>query len=78
MSCIPLLKDTVIKTNKMVKVLFDQTENKHDLYNANYLKDCPLLHKICVSVKKTKQESISWFSYPDAFLKEELLGPNDM
>lgn len=78
MSGRPLLKDTVIKPNKMVKVLLDWTEKEHDLYDANYLKDLPTVNKPGVSVKKTKQESISLFSCLDAFLKEEPLGPDDM
>ncbi|CAI9274637.1 unnamed protein product [Lactuca saligna] len=78
MSCRPLLKNTVIKPNKMVKVALDWTEKEHDLYDANYLKDLPMVNKPGVNVKKTKQESISLFSCLDAFLKEEPLGPDDM
>lgn len=78
MGCRPLLKDSVIKANKITKVLVDWTEKEHDLYDANYLKDLPIVYKPGVTVKKTKQESISLFSCLDAFLKEEPLGPDDM
>ncbi|KAI3710591.1 hypothetical protein L2E82_40375 [Cichorium intybus] len=78
MSCRPLVKDSVIKNSKTVKVLLDWTDKEHDLFDANYLKDLPMVHKPGVTVKKTKQESISLFSCLDAFLKEEPLGPDDM
>lgn len=78
MSCKPILKDSVIKPSKIVKVILDWTEKDHDLYDASYLKDLPSVHKPGLTVKKTKQESISLFSCLDAFLKEEPLGPDDM
>lgn len=76
--CKPIIKDSVIKPSKIVKVLLDWTEKEHELYDANYLKDLPMVHKPGVAVKKTKQETISLFSCLDAFLKEEPLGPDDM
>ena len=78
MGCKPILKDSVIKPSKIVKVILDWTEKEHELYDASYLKDLPMVHKPGVTVKKTKQESISLFSCLDAFLKEEPLGPDDM
>ncbi|KAI3789146.1 hypothetical protein L2E82_01934 [Cichorium intybus] len=72
------IKVSVIKNSKIVKVLLDWTDKEHDLFDANYLKDLPMVHKPGVTVKKTKQESISLFSCLDAFLKEEPLGPDDM
>lgn len=78
MGCRPLLKDSVIKPNKIVKVLLDWTDKEHEVFDANYLKDLPMVNKPGVTVKKTKQESISLFSCLDAFLKEEPLGPDDM
>ncbi|XP_024994981.1 ubiquitin carboxyl-terminal hydrolase 9-like isoform X1 [Cynara cardunculus var. scolymus] len=78
MSCRPILKNSVIKSSKIVKVMLDWTDKEHELYDASYLKDLPMVHKPGVTVKKTKQESISLFSCLDAFLKEEPLGPDDM
>lgn len=78
MCCRPILKDSVIKSSKIIKVMLDWTDQEHELYDANYLKDLPMVHKPGVTVKKTKQESISLFSCLDAFLKEEPLGPDDM
>ncbi|KAI3779380.1 hypothetical protein L2E82_09096 [Cichorium intybus] len=74
----PLVKVSVIKNSKTVKVLLDWTDKEHDLFDANYFKDLPMVHKPGVTVKKTKQESISLFSCLDAFLKEEPLRPADM
>ncbi|KAJ9549733.1 hypothetical protein OSB04_022276 [Centaurea solstitialis] len=78
MACKPILKDSVIKPSKIVKVMLDWTDKEHELYDASYLKDLPMVHKPGLTVKKTKQESISLFSCLDAFLKEEPLGPDDM
>ncbi|KAI3693730.1 hypothetical protein L1987_76682 [Smallanthus sonchifolius] len=78
MSCKPILKDSVVKPSKIVKVVLDWTDKDHGLYDSNYLKDLPTVHKPGLTVKKTKQESISLFSCLDAFLKEEPLGPDDM
>lgn len=78
MSCKPISKDSVIKPSKIVKVILDWTDKDHESYDASYLKDLPMVHKPGLTVKKTKQESISLFSCLDAFLKEEPLGPDDM
>ncbi|XP_035842496.1 ubiquitin carboxyl-terminal hydrolase 9 isoform X2 [Helianthus annuus] len=78
MSCKPISKDSVIKPSKIVKVILDWTDKEHESYDASYLKDLPMVHKPGLTVKKTKQESISLFSCLDAFLKEEPLGPEDM
>ncbi|XP_071703155.1 ubiquitin carboxyl-terminal hydrolase 9-like [Rutidosis leptorrhynchoides] len=78
MGCRPIVKDTVIKPTKTVKVIMDWTDKEHESYDASYLKDLPMVHKPGVTLKKTKQESISLFSCLDAFLKEEPLGPDDM
>lgn len=78
LSCRPILKDSIIKFGRIVKVVLDWTEREYDLYDASYLKDLPEVHKTGLTVKKTKQEAISLFSCLDAFLKEEPLGPDDM
>ncbi|KAJ0565226.1 putative ubiquitinyl hydrolase 1 [Helianthus annuus] len=78
MSGKPILKDSVVKPSKIVKVVLDWTDKDHELYDSNYLKDLPMVYKPGLTVKKTKQESISLFSCLDAFLKEEPLGPEDM
>ncbi|XP_076903003.1 ubiquitin carboxyl-terminal hydrolase 9-like [Bidens hawaiensis] len=78
MSCKPISKDSVIKPSKIVKVILDWADKDHESYDASYLKDLPMVHKPGLTVKKTKQESISLFSCLDAFLKEEPLGPDDM
>lgn len=78
LSCRPILKDSLIKPARLVKVMLDWTEKGHELYDASYLKDLPELHKAGPTVKKTRQEAISLFSCLDAFLKEEPLGPDDM
>nr|XP_043638902.1 ubiquitin carboxyl-terminal hydrolase 9-like [Erigeron canadensis] len=78
MGCKPISKDSVIKPSKLVKVFLDWTDKEHESYDASYLKDLPMVHKPGITVKKTKQESISLFSCLDAFLKEEPLGPDDM
>ncbi|KAL8207878.1 hypothetical protein R6Q57_007290 [Mikania cordata] len=73
-----ILKNSVVKPSKIVKVILDWTDKDHGLFDSNYLKDLPMIHKLGLTVKKTKQESISLFSCLDAFLKEEPLGPDDM
>lgn len=78
LGCKPILKDSVIKPGKIVKVMLDWSEKEHELYDADFLKNLPVVHKPGAMVKKTKQESISLFSCLDAFLKEEPLGPDDM
>ncbi|KAK9076616.1 hypothetical protein SSX86_004950 [Deinandra increscens subsp. villosa] len=78
MSCKPILKDSVVKPSKIVKVFMDWSDKDHGLYDSNYLEDLPKVHKPGLTVKKSKQESISLFSCLDAFLKEEPLGPDDM
>ncbi|KAI8000010.1 Ubiquitin carboxyl-terminal hydrolase 9 [Camellia lanceoleosa] len=78
LNCMPISKDSLIKTGQLVKVMLDWTDKEHKLYDSSYLKDVPEVHKTKLTVKKTRQEAISLFSCLDAFLKEEPLGPNDM
>jgi ubiquitin carboxyl-terminal hydrolase 4/11/15 len=74
----PLVRDTLIKPGRTVKVVMGWSDKEHQLYDASYLKDLPEVYKVGPSVKKSKQEAISLFSCLDAFLKEEPLGPDDM
>ncbi|KAK4389635.1 Ubiquitin carboxyl-terminal hydrolase 10 [Sesamum angolense] len=76
--CRPIVKDSLIRPGRIVKVMLDWTEKEHELYDSSYLKDLPEVHKSGILAKKTKQEAISLFSCLDAFLKEEPLGPDDM
>lgn len=76
--CSPIFKDSAVKFSRITKVLLDWTDREQELYDSNYLKDLPEVHKTGLTVKKTKQEAISLFSCLDAFLTEEPLGPDDM
>ncbi|KAK3001689.1 hypothetical protein RJ639_020415, partial [Escallonia herrerae] len=76
--CRPILKDSPVKPDRIVKVMLDWTDKEYELYDASYLKDLPEVHKTGPTMKKTRQEAISLFSCLDAFLKEEPLGPDDM
>ena len=78
LSCEPIEKDTLIKPSQHIRVFLDWTDKEHDLYDANYLRDLPEVHKTGFTVKKTRQEAISLFSCLEAFLTEEPLGPDDM
>ncbi|KAF5734940.1 Ubiquitin carboxyl-terminal hydrolase 10 [Tripterygium wilfordii] len=78
MKCIPILRDSVLKSEGVMKVYLDWTEKEQELYDANYLKDLPEVYKQGYTAKKTRQESISLFSCLEAFLTEEPLGPDDM
>ncbi|XP_057511113.1 LOW QUALITY PROTEIN: ubiquitin carboxyl-terminal hydrolase 9-like [Actinidia eriantha] len=77
-NCRPILKDSLIKPGQVVKVILDWTNKDYEFYDASYLKDLPEVHKTGITVKKTQQEAVSFFSCLDAFLKEEPLGPDDM
>lgn len=72
----PIEKDYLTKSNPLVKVFLDWSDKEHEIYDSNYLKDLPEVHKF--SAKKTRQEAISLFSCLEAFLTEEPLGPDDM
>uniref|UniRef100_A0A5B7ASW6 Ubiquitin carboxyl-terminal hydrolase n=1 Tax=Davidia involucrata TaxID=16924 RepID=A0A5B7ASW6_DAVIN len=78
LNCRPIVKDSLIKPAKLVKVILDWTDEEHGLYDASYLKDLPEVHKTGITAKKTRQEAVSLFSCLDAFLKEEPLGLDDM
>lgn len=78
LSCKPLEKDSLIKSGQLVKVFLEWGEKEHQLYDSNYLKDLPEVHKTGFTVKKTRQEAVSLFSCLEAFLTEEPLGPDDM
>lgn len=71
-------KDSPIRPGRLTKFMLEWTEKEHELYDASYLKDLPVVHKSGILANKTKQEGISLFSCLDAFLKEEPLGPDDM
>ena len=77
-NCRPILKDSLIKYGRLVKVILDWTPKECESYDASYLKDLPEVHKTGLTAKKTRQEAVSLFSCLDAFLKEEPLGPDDM
>ncbi|KAK8518374.1 hypothetical protein V6N13_027851 [Hibiscus sabdariffa] len=78
----PLKKDTLFESGKIfgkiLRVVLDWTDKERELYDANYLKDLPEVHKAGIAAKKTRQEAISLSSCLDAFLVEEPLGPDDM
>ncbi|KAJ1409278.1 Ubiquitin specific protease, conserved site [Sesbania bispinosa] len=78
LSCEPIEKASFIKPSQHIRVFLDWTDKEHELYDANYLRDLPEVHKTGFSVKKTRQEAISLFSCLEAFLTEEPLGPDDM
>ncbi|KAK4262966.1 hypothetical protein QN277_028451 [Acacia crassicarpa] len=78
LSCTRIEKDSLIKPGPIIKVFLDWTDKEHELYDANYLRDLPEVHKTGFTVKKTRQEAISLFSCLEAFLTEEPLGPDDM
>ncbi|PSR91397.1 Ubiquitin carboxyl-terminal hydrolase [Actinidia chinensis var. chinensis] len=78
LTCRSILKESLVKTGQMVKVMLDWTDKERELYDANYLKALPEVHVTGLTMKKTRQEAISLFSCLDAFLKEEPLGPDDM
>ncbi|XP_022722128.1 ubiquitin carboxyl-terminal hydrolase 9-like isoform X2 [Durio zibethinus] len=71
-------KDTFFESGKILRVVLDWTDKEQELYDANYLKDIPEIHKAGFAAKKTRQEAISLSSCLDAFLMEEPLGPDDM
>ncbi|XP_014513603.1 ubiquitin carboxyl-terminal hydrolase 9 [Vigna radiata var. radiata] len=74
----PIGKASFIKPSKLIRVFLDWTERENELYDSNYLKDLPEVHKTGFTSKKTRQEAISLFSCLEAFLTEEPLGPDDM
>lgn len=74
----PVEKDSPIKAGPSVTVMMDWTEKEHQVYDASYLKDLPVVFKNGFTGKKTRQDAISLFSCLEAFLKEEPLGPDDM
>jgi len=74
----PIGKASFTKPSKLIRVFLDWTERENELYDSNYLKDLPEVHKTGFTSKKTKQEAISLFSCLEAFLTEEPLGPDDM
>ncbi|BAT94878.1 hypothetical protein VIGAN_08152700 [Vigna angularis var. angularis] len=74
----PIGKASFIKPTKLIRVCLDWTERENELYDSNYLKDLPEVHKTGFASKKTRQEAISLFSCLEAFLTEEPLGPDDM
>ncbi|KAL6986520.1 ubiquitinyl hydrolase 1 [Sarracenia purpurea var. burkii] len=78
LNCRPVLKDSLVKPGKVVKIMLDWTYKEHELYDASYLKDLPKVQNTKHTAKKTQQEAVSLFSCLDAFLKEEPLGPDDM
>ncbi|RYQ91432.1 hypothetical protein Ahy_B09g097304 isoform B [Arachis hypogaea] len=78
LGCEPIEKDSLLKQSQHIRVFLDWTDKEHDLYDANYLRDLPEVHKTGFTVKKTRQEAISLFSCLEAFLTEEPLGPDDM
>lgn len=78
LSCKPIEKDSLLKSNPLVKVFLDWSDKENQLYDSSYLKDLPEVHKTGFSVKKTRQEAVSLFSCLEAFLTEEPLGPDDM
>ncbi|KAI8019132.1 Ubiquitin carboxyl-terminal hydrolase 10 [Camellia lanceoleosa] len=78
LNCRPISKDSLVKPGQLVKVVLDWTYKEHELYDASYLKDLPVVHKTGLTVKKTRQEAVSLFSCLDAFLQEEPLGLDDM
>ncbi|XAR70110.1 Ubiquitinyl hydrolase 1 [Bertholletia excelsa] len=78
LNCRPISRDSSIKAGRLVKVMLDWTYKDHALYDVNYLKDLPEVHKTGLHLKKTRPEAVSLFSCLDAFLKEEPLGPDDM
>ncbi|XP_010252067.1 PREDICTED: ubiquitin carboxyl-terminal hydrolase 9-like isoform X2 [Nelumbo nucifera] len=78
LSSSPIENDFIIKFDQSLKVLLDWTDKEKELYDASYLEDLPVVYKVGLAVKKTRQESVSLFSCLEAFLKEEPLGPDDM
>ncbi|KAE8717492.1 Ubiquitin carboxyl-terminal hydrolase 9 [Hibiscus syriacus] len=74
----PLKKDTLFESGKILRVVLYWTDKEQELYDSNYLKDLPEVHKAEFTAKKTRQEAISLSSCLDAFLVEEPLGPDDM
>ncbi|KAF5734371.1 Ubiquitin carboxyl-terminal hydrolase 10 [Tripterygium wilfordii] len=78
MKCVPILRNSVLKSEGVMKVYLDWTEKEQELYDASYLKDLPVVYNSGYTAKKTRQESISLFSCLEAFLTEEPLGPDDM
>ncbi|KAL6979385.1 ubiquitinyl hydrolase 1 [Sarracenia purpurea var. burkii] len=78
LNCRPISMDSLMRTGQLVKIMLDWTDKEHGLYDVNYLKDLPEVHRTGFTVKKTRQEAVSLFSCLDAFLKEEPLGPDDM
>ena len=61
LSCLPILKDSLIKPGQVVKVILDWTNKDYEFYDSSYLKDLPEVHKMGITAKKTRPEAVSVF-----------------